>query len=750
MFCGLHPADILCLTFTNAAALEMESRISQILESLYLNKDGFTENYIAERLGISEISSSDIVNAESMFFKFQDNFSNVKILTIHSFCQKFIQQFPLEAGVSPNFKIADEYDSAIILQQAKKNAVERLAMREDLWVALSGSMSTYSFEELIERAYGLAANFNEFFDAYCDLNSYEAALRNMLRPKAPVEFSVEQLKFIEKEGLSLDNLESKFLTASGSIRKRFAFNDKATASSIAEVVFENSQNLKKLIFITKNCKFLEAVKVVLDEYRVLKDSQNVIDFTDVLYKTKRLLTKSRAKEFVLSNICSGIRSIMIDEAQDLSAIQWDLISLWSNDMFHDASNDKSIMVVGDSKQSIYRFQGAYHEMFSDFYERCKASFKALGKPIKTVCLNVNHRAVPEILSKIDQVFEHINENMTSEFTRYRKHIASRPSIGTNTTFEMVDLFNVDDKAKIIADHICNRSKISNDILILMRNRSSLANEVVDELYSRNARVVFSDKVILAERPLIMDLLAMADICVNETNDYSVARVLQSPYFFDIPLTPDDLYPICHGRTSSVLDRLRTLDPDKYAYVMKIVSYCNLEQPLEFFYNLAHRIKRLTTRDSEILSAFIEEILQFTDAVNGTTEEFLSYFCKRNKEIKNVDITRNAVRLSTIHSSKGLEADSVFLLDFDIEAAKSKIKAVFPRKGSGRNICLIRPSQRESFKEIEDIMEHEYAEEKAELMRLLYVAMTRARNYLLIFGEGNGNSAYSLISQAIHP
>jgi ATP-dependent helicase/nuclease subunit A len=760
VFCGLHPSEILCLTFTNAAVLEMSTRMSRILESLYLNESNFVETYLRDHLDLGTISESDITNAASMFFKFQDNLSNIRIVTIHSLCQELLQQFPLEAGISPNYEIIDECDAAIILQQAKRNAIQKLLHRDDLWHGLSSSMSTYSFEELVEKVYQLSSNFREFFSGYQyqDADAYRAVLNSIFRPKPHLEFSEEQMAFLNEEGLgNQPDLTSHFLTAAGTIRMRLPFKNKTMASSVAHTIFENSQNLKKRNFIERSCGFIDAAKIILDEYQNLKAAQNVLDFSDVLYKTKYLMTQSCAKEFVLSNVCSGIKSIMVDEAQDLSTVQWELVSLFASDVFADAGSRSSIMVVGDTKQSIYRFQGAHYKMLSDFYDGCKDSLSKLGKPCKTDYLNMNYRTVPEILAVVDRVFEHINAKFDLDLGSipYKKHVAARrcddPPPELSKAFEMVDISEAEDKAKKIAEHIYNSAGM--DILILTRSRTQLSNDVVSELRALGVNVVSSDRLALNECLLVMDILALADICINtEASDYAVACVLKSPYFFDVPMTDDDLYEICYGRITSVLDRLRTFDHDKYAYLSEVISRSKHNDLLGFFYGIVMDVKRPSTRDSEVISAFIDEVMRFMETSPGHLQEFLSYFREREKQIANTDSIRNTVRLSTIHGAKGLEADSVFLLDFNLEADKAKTKIVFTNYGKASErqvrLCIIKPPKRESFEELDAVMEAEYMEERNELVRLLYVAMTRARDSLCIFGEPSGKSAYSMIKEAI--
>ncbi|MDO4975341.1 MAG: UvrD-helicase domain-containing protein, partial [Alphaproteobacteria bacterium] len=315
LFFGIKPEEILCITFTNAAVFEMEMRISNILEKLYINENGFTHKYISETFKINP-TIDNIKKAESLFFLFQENLSNLKILTIHSFCQKLLQQFPLESDISPNFEIIEERDSIKFLQDIKEQVLRDL--NEETVQKLSDYFSIYSLESFVNKIQQYIPNFLELFEDFSDINEYKKYLDlKFNNSKNNIEFTKEQKYFIN-ENFKDEDLENLYLTSAGDIRKKIPFPNNRTSQVLAEIIFKNSQNEKKKQVIEKTCIFLELVNQIIQKYEKFKSDNNVLDFSDVLFKTKYLLTKSCAKEFALSRICNKIKSIMIDEAQDLS------------------------------------------------------------------------------------------------------------------------------------------------------------------------------------------------------------------------------------------------------------------------------------------------------------------------------------------------------------------------------------------------------------------------------------------------
>ena len=430
---------------------------------------------------------------------------------------------------------------------------------------------------------------------------------------------------------------------------------------------------------------------------------------------------------------------MIDEAQDLSPIQWELISLISDEIYSDPNTEKTIFMVGDIKQSIYRFQGADCNLFSEYYRKTSQVFRQTGRELRTVYLDTSYRTLPKILEIVDKVFEgEISKtSLGSDLIHYQRHKPFRNS--DSGKFEIIRVKNDENQAFQIAQNIANLK--TDNSLILTRSRNDLSQNIMNELSKLGVEIAPPDRIKLNDNLLVMDLLAIADVCIDQNNDYAICCLLKSPYIFENPLTNDDLFEVCYNRTHSVLDNLKTNFPEKHSYFNNLVSEYDPYELEKFFYSLSIKLNNLSPNDTYILTGFMDEVTKFSKNNSESIPEFLEYFRSSNIELTNQNISKTAIRLSTIHGSKGLEADTVFLLDFDLEADKSKTKFLF-----SDSHFFIKPSQKDSFPEINRIAEGEYLEEKRELFRLLYVALTRSRDNLFIISsnQNDGKTATALI------
>ena len=737
LVCGISPKDILNITYSNAAVYELEERISKTLKKLYFNKDNFTPKYLKETLNMTNISDQDIAKASELFFKFQDNLSQLKILTIHSFCQSLLQQFPLEADIFPDFRILDETEGLNFIAQAKEKVFNKIP--ENVVKNLSCNFSVATLEDFSDKIYQNLPKFIEFFSKYKTLETYRAKAVNILniqdkkKNKDGYQFSAPQKEFIAKY-LTHQNLEDVYLTKNGTLRKKIPYQNEPISREIAEIVYENYVTRKKLKTLETTYSYLALAQQIVEEYQQLKRENHVLDFSDVLYKTKCLLTKSCAKEFVISKICSQIQAIMIDEAQDLSPLQWELIHLFADDIYSDPYSQKTIFVVGDIKQSIYRFQGADCDMLSKTYIDTKNIFQKINKKVKKIYLNTNYRSLPKILEFVDKFFDGKNsKNLSSDAIKYQKHVAFR-----SNEQGKVEIIKITDngtelqkKSEKIATDISQR--MTNNSLILTRSRNELSKNVMQNLTEKGIKVAPPDRIELQQNLIIMDFLSVADFCINQNNDYALCCILKSPYIFDKPLTNNDLKLICQTNSNTALKQLELHFPKQYAHLNRIMSGYDEAELQKFFYLLSINLHKISINEQYIIASFMDEVTKFAKNYSENIPKFLEYFRASDIKISNQNISTNEIRLSTIHGSKGLEADTVFLLDYKLNADKAKTRFLF-----SDDLFFIKPSQKNSFPEADQIAEAEYDAETRELYRLLYVAMTRARNNLYIFTTGSNS------------
>ena len=744
---GKKPRNILCLTFTNNAVFEMQSRISEILKRLLLNQD-FAMEYLKNTLNLKFSDSKIQQISKQLFFDFQDDLQNAKILTIHSFCKEILKRFPLETGISLNFEMIDEKLSFDLLSKAKKTTFERIEQTED-FQELVQNISLSKFEELLKSLYSDSLKFELFFEQHEDLNKYEFELAELFRLSSDDEFSEIELKYIE-EFFRNENLQNLFLTKNGTIRKKLPGENSELSKSIAEKVFQNFQNDKKKLTIRKTKSFLKVAKLIFDEYNNLKQKKSFLDFSDILIKTKNLLTKKQSKEFVLFKICSELEAVMIDEAQDLSVVQWQLAALFCEEIFS-PGNEKTLFIVGDVKQSIYRFQDANHKLFLEFHDHCQKTFEALEKPFKTVCFNRSFRSLPKILDFTDNVF---CKNSFFAFSQtsadYQRHIPNRKE--PTGIVEIVEKSETQDIADFIENLISENKLLPKDILILSRSRDRQYNDLIKSLQQKGIKIAPPDRILLNDSFLIMDILGILRVCLNPQNaECDLASILKSPYVFSNPLSDSDLFKICHNRAVPVLENLKNLFPEHFSIIEDYIEISKTLSPLNFLFYISTKLLIYSETEQYIVSNCLEEAQKFWDNASENFESFLEFFWRNKIWISNQISDQNAIACSTIHGAKGLESKIVILLDFSLKVPKNKLnyvwkydEKIFFTNKQKQIAFFLKPNSSSSFSESDAIVESEYQEEESELFRLLYVALTRAQDNLYIVGTRDANNITSLL------
>jgi ATP-dependent helicase/nuclease subunit A len=252
-----------------------------------------------------------------------------------------------------------------------------------------------------------------------------------------------------------------------------------------------------------------------------------------------------------------------------------------------------------------------------------------------------------------------------------------------------------------------------------------------ELSRSGLEVASPDCLDFAQNVLIMDIMSLVRFCINY-DKYSLCCILKSSYIFEYPLSDDDLFYVCNS--GNILDSLRERYDDKLQIISRIMKCYKSHNIINFFYFILSDVIRTYEQEDEfVVSAFMDIILSFSKKKSDVISEFLDYFDETEIRISMQNLQKEGIRLSTIHGAKGLEASIVCLLDFKLKADKVKTKMIWHN-----DLFFLKPAKNDSFEEIDAILDYEYEEERRELFRLLYVAMTRARDKLYIFGKKDGD------------
>lgn len=722
MILGCRAQDIMCVTFTRAAAFEMKSRIENILKRMESQDDESLYQYLKDELLIQYSGGDLIQRARKLYSEWLDHYANLNIVTIHSFCQRLLEQYPIEAGIMPDFEVLDDVECEELLNLAKVNFFRKIMHTPDTSVSdLAKLISNYSFEDLLDKIFISFSKFRRFMIKNPDIDEYMARMRRI--------FKVGKLQEIYLPNLQ----EDMFLTKTGEIRKKIKIPgvSEEEIRIIADIFFENRNNMNKEKTITKTISFIKIIGQVLDEYQNLKNERNALDFTDIIHKTEFLLTKSAATGFIISQISKSIKHIMIDEAQDLNSDQWSIISLIFDEIFINSSENNTIFVVGDIKQSIYGFQDADPEDFRSFYENCKPVLPKVGKKLKKVHLKTCYRCVPEILSLVDKVFD--------KTTSYEKHIPFRAEKG------IVEIIPTENFSEEIPHFIKSLTATvsPSDIMILSKNRGAIT-ELIKNIYELGLPTSGFDRVNLNESLIIMDIIALAEICINQANDYALASLLKSPNIFEEPLNDNDIYTLCHNRVNYVFDLINVNKETEYSRVINdVISHHNACDLVEFFYYLATDVIKVHTRhEREMMASFLDIVIKRFEKYSESVQDFVIWFKNHEIQFQKEHNENDGIKFSTIHGSKGLEAPIVILVDFALNPDKNKVKFIW--NDTKDMFFAIKPSEKESFQEIKPMIESCYEFEKMENYRLLYVALTRARDRLYLFGPSVKDGVFDLI------
>lgn len=781
---------ILCLTYTNAGAGEMRNRILSSLRQWAVASDAQLIELLDGVAINCPATSDDIAHAREIFFKFIDAPEILKIKTIHGFCEEVLHRFPIEAGLSPSWSLISDDAQRSLLQDVFTNLINSPINNGrvyDAFAHIVGRVSENYMTDLLDilsdqyKHFFQIDNFDNYRNYFIDTTENFLKLSNV----PSNEFDVETLQNIIKNTQDdINNAKKPATYLTDIVNKTKQYIDttidfeeykkvylKADGNRILNVskkdylvqeqnrVYELDQYNENKMLFDDTVALFDLSAAFASEYRRIKRERGLLDFEDLILYTRRLFSNAETMGWVLSQLDLSLSHILVDEAQDTSPLQWDILRMLSGDFLTEgdtAQNPHSLFVVGDTKQSIFGFQGADPRAFASSREAISKQIAENLRTIREVPLTQSFRSTAPILYSVDKFFADDAVIETSEFANnpHKCFRANEPGL--------VELHRLVTKAETgatvaqyteqIADKI--KSMIDSgacaarDIMVLVQRRNPMASPLTIALKRRGIDVAGSDRIVLPDFPAVRDMLNLARWCLNTADDFSLCCVLKSPFFC---LTERDIFDLCKIKNdtnterkraskdatqTTVFEVLQQAHPDIYMRLDNVLQKSQIMAPYSFFDyvlndNDAQKnfIAALGDQVIDPLAEFMTICLSYERTQPGTLHHFLKWFITGGSEIKRDMNAASGVRIVTVHSSKGLEAPIVFLID-TIHTPKSK--TILPIPSDGRPVWLWTPRGKNS--ECARVAANDSTRTDArEYYRLLYVAMTRPRDQLYIYG-----------------
>ncbi len=842
---GVRPENILCLTFTKAGAAEMATRVNAVLASWVRMKD---VELATDLIHIGADNGPDtIAHARTLFASVLDcPGGGLRIDTIHAFAQWLLSAFPDEAGIEPGTEPMEDRDRDLLAHQVLSDLLME-------WEERGDRQSIGALEMLSERlgaddARGWLMRCAQAREAWARPGGWQPPMRPRVERLLGIGdgetladvaewcsdqvFDCSALKRVADAysawgtGTGLAYLEPIEAWLGSSSEDRLA-----GCLALRDALFNKEGNLKHQNNIAKQdpdiiavgMDLLASLDAIIDRktlfdlvdlvtpaleigwqyaeaWEAAKQREGKVDFDDLIARAAGLLGDGSIGPWIRYKLDRQIDHILIDEAQDTNEAQWSIVDALASDFFTGLGQHedklRTIFVVGDYKQAIFRFQGTSPENFAAAKERyrqllkvradnaaaMRANFEA--RPLVDLDLDLSYRTAQDVLTFVDDAIEAIGWRELGLDKPAEPHVgdAARPGfvqLWNPVLANPEDEDEGDDRSKDdegeerwisaperrMADKIArqarhwmetgfplvkggHRNATPGDVMVLVRKRRELAGLIVARLHAAGVPVAGVDRLRLGAPLAVKDLMAALRFAAQPADSLSLASLLVSPVF---GWSQQDL--LDHGYRigkTSLWEHLRKSDHplvrQTVSSLLEFLSLADFEPPEALLHWMligkwqARRklVARLGSEANDPIDELLNAALSYSASHTPSLQGFIRWF-----DADDGDLKREAgeggdhVRVMTVHGSKGLQAPIVILADATGDPHSSRTGGLqLEEKLPGspdRPIPL--PSLRKDLKvgPALEAEEQEKAEELKEHWRLLYVAMTRAEEALFIGG-----------------
>lgn len=831
------PERILCLTYTKAAASEMQNRLFKRLGAWAMLADKKLAEEL-ETLGVpaDENTPEARKRARTLFARAIETPGGLKIQTIHSFCATLLRRFPLEAGVSPRFTEMDDRAAALLREEVLEEMASdgRVGAIDTMATFLSGDDPTALLAGIVARADILLQPLDEgAFLRCCGLDANDSVERlladvltgeeeDLVTAIAPAleagkvsdQGLLKKLRAIVARPPSLAvlrELEGCFLTGETAKEpftvKTGSTPTKDTRTALGplleplhdwfERVAAGRPRRMALMSLQRARALHRLANLFLPDYSARKQQRGWLDFDDLILGARRLLTDPAVADWVLFKLDGGIDHILVDEAQDTSPAQWDVITMLAREFTsgqgarHEA--ERSIFVVGDKKQSIYSFQGADPAAFDRLKLHFRDALGAIQQPLQEESLLYSFRSAEPILRLVDLAFRDGDANGLGGETLHRAFKSDLPG--------RVDLWPVVEKTEeadkpawtdpvdkpasnhhevVLARRIARRIKAMigtpmpdekggarpirpGDFLVLVQRRSDLFHEIFRACKAEGLPMAGADRLKVGGELAVKDLSALLSFLATNEDSLSLAAALRSPL---LGWSERQLYDLAHNRPLAekylwtTLRRRQDEFPETMEILRDLLRNADFLRPYELIERILTRhggrerlIAQLGTEAEDGIDALLGQTLAYETLDIPSLTGFLGWLSAGELDIKRqLDNAGDRIRVMSVHGAKGLEAPIVILPDAAVRKVQIRDEVILMEDRDGRDLPLWRQARPDCPEAIIDVLSDMERSVEEERLRLLYVAMTRAEQWLIVtaagdVGEGQ-QSWYGRVAEAM--
>jgi len=770
LFSNIKPYEILAITFTKASAKEIRERLLNRIKKIAM---GDTEEVDLFKDILGGEAKNIIKKANGLNEEVIKNFSLFQISTIHSYFAKTIKYFPRETSIPLNIRIIDENEKLVFLNEALENFYQYISEKDDWLGRIFDFITSYKEKKLSTRnifknIYEIMESNSYLFNStiinidknVCILEKEFKRKRNYLTGKEIekniyylIDICTEYIKnykgnnqiesFIKKldEYIYYKNIKS--FVKIGPFKKDLKIDISRYLATVLKSLDENVKNkFERSLFIIRNAIFsylltemeyyiytiLDIFLKMKNFYDDLKSSYGVIDFNDIEQISNNFLSIIKDFDYLDYRIDSKIKYVLIDEFQDTSEIQWDAIK---HIVKNSLKKGGKLFYVGDVKQSIYRWRGGEPELF----EKARKELN-----IKKKVLKYTYRQNVIILNFVNSVFDTIAKNIYPDYPFEEQFIPEDKIAEKNRGYVLVK--QCEDNEKVM-EEVLNQIGIlrekgvnEGDIAILCRKNREI--EEIEKILIKNRIGYISDgKSKLFKDYAIMDMVNILNLVLNPDEGIYLASLLRSPIF---GYTYEKLKSFKDEEDKIDLKTLKRLDPSGYERIVYIINHSHYVTPSGFI--------RMIYEGFDIFNVYqakIEPLLELYELAYGfeekykdiTLHDFAKYIKANSELIPLRSRGKEGVILQTIHASKGLEYHAV-ILPFLNQPFKFNMdnSLIFKKDGSGKmqDYVIAGRDYKDYFSiipYISSIYEEKDDRYKIDELNILYVAITRAKENLII-------------------